>query len=234
MASAAQTTANRVNAQNSTGPSTDEGKQRSAQNSTSHGLTSKDVSIPAELADEFEALRAGLRADLNPETALQVVFYNQALSAAWMQFRCDRAEAALDDKVSEPGLDPLLDPKLEATIRTIHRARAQAIKHLGKAIAELRKIQTEQQYRWAAMPEADGYVTAGLGLADWKTINEKMKNEAKARLDIMLNAPPVLASEVAKARLKSNPIDSETIAASINELTTLTENGKTNPMACRL
>ncbi|MEO8662524.1 MAG: hypothetical protein ABI693_28950, partial [Bryobacteraceae bacterium] len=54
MATTAQITANRANAKNSTGPVTDEGKQHSAHNSTSHGLTSKDVSIPADLAGEFE------------------------------------------------------------------------------------------------------------------------------------------------------------------------------------
>jgi hypothetical protein len=190
MATDAQTTANRANARNSTGPVTEEGKMRSSQNSTSHGLTSEDVSIPAELADEFEALRDGLKADLNPETPLQVVFFNQALSAAWKQFCCDHAEAQLDTMVSRPGLDPLLDPTLEGTIRTIERARAQAAKLLRNAITELRKVQTEQQYRWASMPEDEGYVTAGLGVADWQTINAKMQNEAKARMDLYYQTTP--------------------------------------------
>ena len=239
MASPAQITANRANAKNSTGPVTDEGKQRSSRNSTSHGLTSKEVSMPAGLAAEFEALRAGLQADLNPETPIQVVFFNQALSAAWLQFRCDRAEAELDSRVSEPGLDPLLDPSLAPTIRTIHRTRAQAVKHLSKAIAELRKIQTEQQYRWASMPEADGYVTEGLGLADWKTINEKMKNEAKARLEIMLNAQPLPRPEPAARKTATPPVpavqprehpDSPFLTVCLEELRRMNGNEKTNPI----
>ncbi|MEO8657212.1 MAG: hypothetical protein ABI693_02010 [Bryobacteraceae bacterium] len=233
MASVAQITANRVNAKNSTGPVTEEGKLRAARNSTSHGLTSKDVSIPAGLAAEFEALRAGLQTDLNPETPIQVVFFNQALSAAWLQFRCDRAEAELDSRVSEPGLDPLLDPNLEPTIRTIHRTRAQAVKHLSKAIAELRKVQTEQQYRWAAMPEDEGYVIAGLGLACWKTINEKMKNEAKARLEIMLNAQPMpspIPVPSAPAAERRKYVDSPFLTVCLEELRRMNGNEKSNPI----
>jgi len=240
MATTAQITANRANAKRSTGPVTDEGKQNSARNSTSHGLTSKDVSIPADLADEFEALRAGLQADLNPQTTLEVVFFNQALSAAWLQFRCDRAEAQLDSKVSEPGLDPLLDPTLEPAIRTIHRTRAQAIKHLSKAIADLRKVQTEQQYRWAAMPEDQGYETDGLGVASWQTINEKMKNEAKTRLDIMLNTPPPLETPAAKplnqspaATPKAKKEDSAFLTACIEALHRMEKRAKTNPISAK-
>jgi hypothetical protein len=238
MATTAQITANRGNAKNSTGPVTEEGKQHSAHNSTSHGLTSKDVSIPADLADEFEALRTGLHTDLNPETPIQVVFFNQALSAAWLQFRCDRAEAQLDTKVGEPGLDPLLDPNLEATIRTIHRTRAQAIKHLSKAIADLRKVQTEQQYRWAAMPEDEGYETDALGVASWQTINEKMKNEAKTRLDIMLNTPPSVETQTPKPEPRNpnptpqaNHVDSAFLVACIEEHRRMAEREKTNPIA---
>ncbi|MEO8661411.1 MAG: hypothetical protein ABI693_23275, partial [Bryobacteraceae bacterium] len=175
--------------------------------------------------------RAGLHTDLNPETPIQVVFFNQALSAAWLQFRCDRAEAQLDTRVSEPGLDPLLDPQLEATIRTIHRARAQAIKHLSKAIADLRKVQTEQQYRWAAMPEEKGYQTDALGVASWQTINEKMKNEAKTRLDIMLNTPPTV--ETPEVKPAANKIDSAFLVACLEEHRRMAEREKTNPIPAK-
>ena len=215
MASAAQCTANRANAQYSTGPVTDEGKRHSSRNSTSHGLTSKDVSVPEGLAGEFDALRENLESALNPETPMQMVFYNQALSAAWRQFLCDHATANLDQMVSTPGLNPLLDPKLEPTIRTIERVRAQAAKLLAKAIAELRKIQTEEQYRAASMPEDQGYKTEGLGVADWQTINKKLQNEAKARREQSFYAPSPLPPEFAQdatpqvlaalAALKANP-----------------------------
>src|SRR5947209_9769583 len=55
--SAAQTAANRHNAKHSTGPRTEEGKRRSAANSTKHGLTSSAVVLPNESQEEYESFR---------------------------------------------------------------------------------------------------------------------------------------------------------------------------------
>jgi hypothetical protein len=51
-----QNEANRINAQKSTGPRTDEGKQRSSQNALKHGLLAKRSVIPGEDPAEFDAL----------------------------------------------------------------------------------------------------------------------------------------------------------------------------------
>ncbi|MDX2268939.1 MAG: hypothetical protein NW208_12590, partial [Bryobacter sp.] len=67
MSTPQQVLANQANAQLSTGPRTPLGKQKSAQNSTSHGLT---ATTPDSLAEanqaEFLALAARLRAQLKP------------------------------------------------------------------------------------------------------------------------------------------------------------------------
>ena len=45
MASDAQNEANKLNAQNSTGPRTPEGKQRSSQNAVTHGLLARSLTL---------------------------------------------------------------------------------------------------------------------------------------------------------------------------------------------
>jgi len=147
MATTKQIEANRANAKKSTGPVTDEGKKCSSRNSTRHGLTSQDVFVPPGLAHEFDALRSDLHEELQPETTLQFVFFNQALAAAWKQIRCERAEAELANKVTVPGTDPLSDPSLQPTIRTIDRARAQANRLLNNALGNFRHAKSDERAR---------------------------------------------------------------------------------------
>ena len=51
-----QIRANQANAQNSTGPSTPEGKAKVSQNRRTHGLTGGHVILPTESTDDYAAL----------------------------------------------------------------------------------------------------------------------------------------------------------------------------------
>ncbi len=55
MTSARQIEANRANALSSTGPKTDQGKQRASQNAIRHGLTAETVILPLEDPDDYMA-----------------------------------------------------------------------------------------------------------------------------------------------------------------------------------
>ena len=61
----ARTQANRINAQRSTGPRTDEGKEASRRNSFKHGLTGAGVVTPVEDEAEIAALAHGLEAEFS-------------------------------------------------------------------------------------------------------------------------------------------------------------------------
>jgi hypothetical protein len=191
MATTKQIEANRANAKKSTGPVTDEGKKCSSRNSTRHGLTSQDVFVPPGLTHEFDALKSDLHDELQPETALQLVFFNQALAASWKQIRCERAEAELADKVTEPGTDPLSDPKLESTIRTIERARAQANRLLNNALQNFRKAKSDERARH----QPDLFADLGLNL----------QNEADLLAELLPD--PLLTPEVKAAfeKLQADP-----------------------------
>jgi hypothetical protein len=103
MATQAQLRANRANAQRSTGPKSVEGKQRSAQNSRTHGLTARrhrtcvDVVLQSEDPLAFEELHAAYRAQFQPVTPAEHALVDQLTAADWRLRRAWRIETALVD-----------------------------------------------------------------------------------------------------------------------------------------
>jgi hypothetical protein len=112
MATHAQIAANQANAQLSTGPRTPAGKARVAANSIDHGFRSASVLIPGDDPAEFDALRAAIREEYEPETYEQTRCAEE-MAASW--WRLQRARAFENDiltrKIGElheahPGLAP--------------------------------------------------------------------------------------------------------------------------------
>ena len=92
----ARAEASRRNGAKSRGPSTPEGKARSAQNALKHGLRAqKHLVLPDEDAGEFRALAAALIEELAPAGALQSVLAQRVAIAAWRLARADRIETEL-------------------------------------------------------------------------------------------------------------------------------------------
>ena len=84
MSTAAQIEANRANAAHSTGPRIPEGKQRSAANSTSHGLSGSSAGILAnENLTELQQLRTEYLDEFLPSTAHELFLVEQMISARW-------------------------------------------------------------------------------------------------------------------------------------------------------
>uniref|UniRef100_Q01W00 Uncharacterized protein n=1 Tax=Solibacter usitatus (strain Ellin6076) TaxID=234267 RepID=Q01W00_SOLUE len=94
MATPAQVTANRANAQQSTGPSSAEGKAASSRNSLKFGLTARAAIIPGEDPAELEALTTQYLEEFDPAGAVEQHLVQTMIRAIWMQQRCDRVEAA--------------------------------------------------------------------------------------------------------------------------------------------
>jgi len=65
-----QIQANRKNAKDSTGPRTNQGKQRCSQNALKHGFRSKHPVIPGEDPAEYQHKLETLRNDIRPVNAL--------------------------------------------------------------------------------------------------------------------------------------------------------------------
>ena len=70
MTSFRQIAANRRNASKSTGPTTEEGKQRSRCNALRHGLTAETVIGTLEDADDYTAFEGAIAADYDAQSAV--------------------------------------------------------------------------------------------------------------------------------------------------------------------
>ena len=95
MTTKAQRRANQRNAQKSTGPKTDQGKQRCSQNALKHGLRSKHPVIPGEDPIEYQHKLDQLRADIRPVNSLEDSLVEQIADTSWRLKRLSRIEAAI-------------------------------------------------------------------------------------------------------------------------------------------
>lgn len=90
-----QSAANRLNAQHSTGPKTERGKERSGFNALSHGLYARDVVLPGEDREGFDELRANLVIDLKPVGRVEEGVVRRVADIWWRLGRAAAIEAGL-------------------------------------------------------------------------------------------------------------------------------------------
>ena len=90
MTSEKQIAANLINAQGSTGPTTDEGKSKTRLNAKRDGITGQIITLSDEDRPIFEKLKAELIADLAPKTVMELKLAN---GIAWDTWRLDHLRA---------------------------------------------------------------------------------------------------------------------------------------------
>ena len=83
MTSFRQIAANRRNASNSTGPTTEEGKQSSRCNAVRHGLTAETVIGALEDAEDYRAFEAAITADYEAQSAVERELVLRLASLLW-------------------------------------------------------------------------------------------------------------------------------------------------------
>ena len=192
-ASAVRIEANRANAQNSTGPRTPEGKQRSASNSLRHGLTSQDPVLPTEDPKAYEEFCREFVADLAPKGALERQLAKSMAGMQWRLQRCRSIEQSV--LASEPGraqIDSLnkfslyehrLSRSFQATLKQfleLKSARKQReekdLKDAAKILQHLRsqKIQYD--------PAQDGFVFSIAEVEQWLSRHERVEAADQARM----------------------------------------------------
>ena len=86
--------ANQQNAQKSTGPKTDLGKQVVSKNRISHGILSNRLLLDSENPDEFRALLDDLQIQLKPVGSLELSLVEKIAITLWRQQRLIKAETA--------------------------------------------------------------------------------------------------------------------------------------------
>src|SRR5579863_1914352 len=95
MSSFRQIEANRRNVQLSTGPVTDEGKQRSRQNAVRHGLTAETVIDAVEDAEDYAAFEMAVTADYDAQSAVERELVLRLASLLWRLRRATAIESGL-------------------------------------------------------------------------------------------------------------------------------------------
>jgi hypothetical protein len=122
MASEKQIAANRINAENSTGPKTPEGKAKTRLNAKRDGITGQVLTLSDEDRPIFERLKAELIADLAPKTVMELKLAN---SIAWDTWRLDHLRAVemnmyalgtQDAETTTDTDDPQIDTALSAAL----------------------------------------------------------------------------------------------------------------------
>jgi hypothetical protein len=95
MTSFRQIYANRRNARNSTGPITEEGKQRSRCNAVRHGLAAETVIGALEDAEDYKAFEAAVITDYDAQSAVERELVLRLASLLWRLRRATTMETGL-------------------------------------------------------------------------------------------------------------------------------------------
>src|SRR5579859_4876976 len=95
MFSPARIEAIRQNSQASTGPKTEEGKQRSALNSVKHGFTGQTMILPAEEAEAYKRFTEGFLAEIAPKGIHETHLAHLVMNNRWRLTQIAATESAL-------------------------------------------------------------------------------------------------------------------------------------------
>ena len=141
-----QIEANRRNAQQSTGPRSDAGKQKSSLNAMRHGLTARVVVLPTEDLAAYQRFSTEYLADLAPETFAERQHAQTIIDTQW---RLNRVRAIEDGMLAlghygpEGQIDPG-HPELHAvlTAAAAYREHSQAFLNLSMHEQRLHRVLT--------------------------------------------------------------------------------------------
>jgi len=172
VATPAQSAASRANSLQSTGPVTEEGKQASSRNAITLGLFTQNDYVPPGEEDEYARFCDTFRRDLNPEGAAEETLATVMISASWRIRRCALVEAAL-----APGsdLDPMQDDACSSLQNSVDRARSRAFNLFHRAMADLRRLQTDKRIRFELSDDPDGNIP---DLTDYRAVTRALCDNA--------------------------------------------------------
>jgi hypothetical protein len=146
MASAAQAMANAANAQNSTGPRTEEGKANSAKNSITHGLNSEPGTLFAhapQLAAQFEEFCAQFSLEA-PQCPHEQLYFDRWTYAAFQAVRARALEAMAESDLRAHFDEIEYERRWRRFVQTRQRLEREGETALDKLI-ELQNIRFERE-----------------------------------------------------------------------------------------
>jgi hypothetical protein len=154
--------ANKANAQHSTGPRTESGKQRTRLNALRHGLTGQTVVLPSEDHDAYQRHSQSFLDEHQPKGATETQLVQSMIDSSWRMNRAAAVESNLfslgitemDDRIpaSQPDADAAL--AMAMAFREYTRAFSQIsiysqrlARQFERALEQLRTLQEERRTR---------------------------------------------------------------------------------------
>jgi hypothetical protein len=164
MSSTLQLEANRQNAQLSTGPVTEEGKQRSSQNATRHGFTGQSLVVTDQEKEAYEAHVKAFYAAYPPAGQIETNLVQQLADLHWSIHQIYVQQANLISLINAitvqlaPANDPLatanaLTPHYKSlnTLGIYDQRRRRAAKAVEDCLTTLRKEKSEAEAKQLAL-----------------------------------------------------------------------------------
>ena len=148
-ASAIQIETNRANAQHSTGPRTDDGKQRSSLNAVRHGLTGQTIVMPHEDMQAYLAHCQNYAQEWQPAGVTEMHIVQSIADTQWRLHRAHAHQLTTDAMDSEQ-LDEIERTK---ALDRISRYASRIQRDLQSSIKLLQNLQAERKVREQAVLE---------------------------------------------------------------------------------
>lgn len=151
--------ANRANAQHSTGPRTEGGKQRSSLNALRHGLTSRTALLPSEDPAAYERHVRQFHDEYQPQGPTETQLLRELIDTAWRLNRIPALEAELLARAADPTPEfDIVDAhqllsRLSLNSQRLSRQFQKALEQLRDLQAERRRLQERDLKRAAALLE---------------------------------------------------------------------------------
>jgi hypothetical protein len=163
MISQKQLEANRRNAQRSTGPRTDEGKERSSRNNLRHGLTGQISVLPSEDREAHDRFVNALIDSLKPETPMEQQLAQSIAEDSWRLnrvcaletniFALGREDRRNEIQIALADARTFLDHASKFQLLSVYEQRIN--RNLQRNLQQLRGLQAERkQERERALEEA--------------------------------------------------------------------------------
>lgn len=130
--------ANRLNAQNSSGPNTPEGKERSSQNAVRHGLLSKKLKLSGEELEAYNQLCDEFLSGLQPQGAVEIELVR---TCADLQYRLNLSSVLQHNALFD--LDAALEQPQKLATLSIYEQRLR--RSFTQTMKQLRELQTERR-----------------------------------------------------------------------------------------
>jgi hypothetical protein len=156
--SEAKLAANRANAELSTGPSSERGKQRSALNAMKHGLTGRTVVLPKEDKEAYRAFCARMVTSLKPETPKEEELAQLVADQYWRLRRIKTVEDALEERgevsVQEIATLGTYQQRINRVLKDAEErlAEMQALRRRGEAARNVEAIRLYKLHKMLEMP----------------------------------------------------------------------------------